>query len=197
MTQHRQSCSPSGVPPMPIMMSAAAPALATSMAAATSPSDMSLMRQPVSRHSLMMASCLGRSRMTTVTSPMPRPGVQNRLVCMVPGLTSCRHKWSTDRATPCQLLTCKWESSMVAHPVPLRLPGCCCACCDSMTPRVGSQKARPPAAARQQMTSVNCGVHVIKILCAVNCRTSQDLQAPFPCTCRARGRTARRAPPRR
>ena len=75
-----QSRSPSGVPPMPIIISAAAPALATSMAAATSPSDMSLMRHPVSRHSLMMASCLGRSRMTTVTSPMPRPGVQNRVV---------------------------------------------------------------------------------------------------------------------
>lgn len=59
---------------MPMRMSAAAPALATSMAAATSPSEMSLMRQPVSRHSLMMSACLGLSRMTTVTSPMLRPG---------------------------------------------------------------------------------------------------------------------------
>lgn len=64
---------PSGVPPMPMRMSAAAPALATSMAAATSPSEMSLMRQPVSRHSAISSACRGRSRMTTVTSPMALP----------------------------------------------------------------------------------------------------------------------------
>lgn len=54
-----QMRAPSGVPPMPSSRSAAAPALATSMAAATSPSEMSLMRHPVSRHSLMMSACLG------------------------------------------------------------------------------------------------------------------------------------------
>lgn len=43
-----QRFTPSGVPPMPNIMSADALALATTMAAATSPSEISRMRHPVS-----------------------------------------------------------------------------------------------------------------------------------------------------
>eukprot|EP00955_Chlamydomonas_euryale_P114605 366290-Chlamydomonas_euryale.AAC.2 len=52
--------TPSGVPPMPIMMSTPAPALAVSIAPATSPSLMKRMREPASRISLT-SSCAVQS----------------------------------------------------------------------------------------------------------------------------------------
>ena len=60
--------TPSGVPPMPKRMSAPDSGQAAEMAPATSPSGMSRMRAPASRHSLMMPACRSRSRMTAVTS---------------------------------------------------------------------------------------------------------------------------------
>ena len=66
--RHRRRAAPSGVPPMPSRMSTGAPSLATSIAAPTSPSLISRMRTPASRHSRMMSACRGRSKMTAVTS---------------------------------------------------------------------------------------------------------------------------------
>mmetsp|Transcript_6505 Transcript_6505/g.20219 ORF Transcript_6505/g.20219 Transcript_6505/m.20219 type:complete len:220 (-) Transcript_6505:89-748(-) len=65
--------TPSGVPPMPIMMSTPAPALAVSIAPATSPSLMKRMREPASRISLTSSAWRGRSSTRTVTSPMGLP----------------------------------------------------------------------------------------------------------------------------
>mmetsp|Transcript_11190 Transcript_11190/g.24092 ORF Transcript_11190/g.24092 Transcript_11190/m.24092 type:complete len:217 (+) Transcript_11190:2324-2974(+) len=62
--------TPSGVPPMPIMTSTGAPALATSMAPPTSPSEMRRMRAPASRHWRTRSACRGRSSISTVTSLM-------------------------------------------------------------------------------------------------------------------------------
>lgn len=50
LTPHPPAMTPSGVPPMPSIMSTGPAALATSMAPATSPSEMSRMRAPASRH---------------------------------------------------------------------------------------------------------------------------------------------------
>ncbi|CAM5699613.1 hypothetical protein SVIOM74S_06916 [Streptomyces violarus] len=59
---------PSGVPPMPSSRSTPVPSRSARIEPATSPSEISLIRAPVSRISLMMPSCRGRSRITTVTS---------------------------------------------------------------------------------------------------------------------------------
>ncbi len=90
--------TPSGVPPMPSRMSTGVPSLATSIAAPTSPSLMSRMRTPASRHSRMMSACRGRSRMTAVTSlshqdrrslTARRPaGMQSPLDCGIASLAS-------------------------------------------------------------------------------------------------------------
>ena len=60
--------TPSGVPPMPNSTSMPELRQATEIAPATSPSWMSLMRAPASRHSRMMSAWRSRSRMTAVTS---------------------------------------------------------------------------------------------------------------------------------
>ena len=59
---------PSGVPPMPSSRSTPVPSRTAMIEPATSPSEMNLIRAPVSRISLTMPSWRGRSRMTTVTS---------------------------------------------------------------------------------------------------------------------------------
>ena len=60
--------TPSGVPPTPKRMSAPDSGQAVEMAPATSPSGMSRMRAPASRHSFTTWAWRSRSRMTAVTS---------------------------------------------------------------------------------------------------------------------------------
>ena len=60
--------TPSGVPPMPNRMSVPELRHATEIAPAMSPSWMSRMRAPASRHSRMRSAWRSRSRMTAVTS---------------------------------------------------------------------------------------------------------------------------------
>ena len=58
---------PSGVPPMPIIMSTPVPGRAAAMAPATSPSRMNFTRAPAWRISLTRPSWRGRSSTHTVT----------------------------------------------------------------------------------------------------------------------------------
>jgi hypothetical protein len=60
--------TPSGVPPTPHSRSTGELSLTASIAAATSPSEMSRTRAPASRNSRMPSSWRGRSRTTTMTS---------------------------------------------------------------------------------------------------------------------------------
>ncbi len=65
--------TPSGVPPMPNSTSTPESGHAVAIAAATSPSPMSRMREPVSRISATRSSWRGRSRTVAVTSVTAMP----------------------------------------------------------------------------------------------------------------------------
>ena len=138
--------SPSGVPPMPYMRSAAAPALATSMAAATSPSEMSLMRHPVSLHNYTTVTIIDYQRKAAYRERRSRkrkssPALLDDL--RMAGAVQNDHRHLPDRLACARrahiitrrrfqkswrLRTARQTEAQRAHPGPRRPRGCCWLC---------------------------------------------------------------------